>query len=196
MTDEIFTSKNYGRCRFLKEWSYWDISVHTDQAQIDRQGRSMTYPFSFRINRSKQTGIFSSTSDLPYYSTTLSACTCYDFQSRRLPCKHIYRLAVELGVIEIIKRPSFDKAAVQAIRDSKSIDEQPDQKKRIEKAKESKCQPSSIDYDAKTAVFVGSGKTPYETTVDSCTCRDFFVRRLPCKHIYRLRMELENRGLR
>lgn len=33
------------------------------------------------------------------YSTCLSDCTCPDFQQRKLPCKHMYKLALELGVI-------------------------------------------------------------------------------------------------
>lgn len=152
----------------------------------------MTYPFSFKINRAKNTGTFSSTSDLPFYSTTLSSCNCYDFQSRNLPCKHMYRLAVELDIVEIIKRPTYDKASIQAIKESADIDSQPDQVKRMEKAKESKCAPASIDFIARSATFTGSGKKPYETTENTCTCRDYFVRRLPCKHIYRLRMELRS----
>lgn len=102
MAGEISTGEIYGRCHFLKEWLFWDVSIHAGQAQIERQGRAMTYPFSFKINRSAQAGTFSSTSDLPFYSTTLSECNCYDFQNRHLPCKHMYRLAVELGIIEIV----------------------------------------------------------------------------------------------
>lgn len=71
------------------------------------------------------------------------------------------------------------------------VDTHPEQIKRMEKARGAKMAPISIDCIEQTAVFSGSGKKPYETTVVSCTCRDFFVRRLPCKHIYRLRMELE-----
>lgn len=33
------------------------------------------------------------------YSTSLSDCTCPDFQRRKLPCKHIYKLALELGIV-------------------------------------------------------------------------------------------------
>lgn len=179
-----------GRCRFLREWPEWDQSLHENDDQVNRQGWAMTYPFSFEIGKGGRSATFSSTSDLPYYATTLSQCSCYDFQNRKLPCKHIYRLAVELGVIEIIKRPSFDKERLQTIKDSNDIDSQPDQQKRIAKAKESGCTPSFVDRNARTAIFAGSGKTPYTTTVDACTCRDYSVRRLPCKHIYRLRMEL------
>ena len=182
----------YGRCRMLHEWPEWDHSIHSDKAQIDRQGRALHYPFTFEVDPETRTARFSSTSDLPYYDTSLSHCTCHDFEQRGLPCKHIYRLAVELGIIEIIRRPSggFNKELLASVKASSDIDGHPEQLKRIEKAKEAKCAPISIDFENQTATFSGSGKEPYQTTVDTCTCRDFFVRRLPCKHIYRLRMEL------
>lgn len=184
--------KTIGRCRFIKMWPAWDDSIHNDEAQIARQGRAMTYPFSFEVNESNETAIFSSTSDLPYYDTSLKACSCYDFQGRKLPCKHMYRLAAELGIIEIIKRPSFDKNALDEIKSSQDIDSTPDQLKRQKSAE--KCKPLSIDYEKQTGVFSGSGKAPYETTMNSCTCRDYFVRKLPCKHIYRLRSEIEKKN--
>lgn len=185
-----------GRCHFLKEWSEWEVAVHNDADQISRQGRAMTYPFTFDIDPAAKTARFSSTSDLPYYDTSLSQCTCGDFQYRHLPCKHIYRLAVELGLIEIIRRPSgggsaASKKLLEEVKSSENIDSHPEQIKRMEKARGAKMAPLSIDYASGTAIFPGSGKTPYETTADTCTCRDFVVRRLPCKHIYRLRAELE-----
>ena len=184
-----------GKCRFLKEWPDWDGAIHEDEAQVQRQGRAVTYPFSFEIDHDKETGIFSSTTDIPYYETTLSGCTCYDFQERRLPCKHMYWLAAELEVIEIVNLVSHSKEILREIKSSSNIDAHPEQIKRIKKAKEAKCQPLTVDSVAKTAVFQGSGKKPYETNLDSCTCRDYFVRRLPCKHMYRLRMELEKNAL-
>ncbi len=182
----------YGRCRMLQAWPEWDCSVHADVAQIDRQERAMNYPFSFEIDSETKTARFSSTSDLSYYDTTLASCTCHDFEDRHLPCKHIYRLAAELGIIEIFRRKpgGQDKDLLESVKNSSNIDEHPEQLKRIEKARETKCAPLSIDFDNRMATFGGSGKVPYETTVDTCTCRDYFVRRLPCKHIYRLRIEL------
>lgn len=182
----------YGRCRILHDWKEWDYSVHEMEDQISRQGKAMSYPFTFRVDRKKKTARFSSSSDLPYYETSLCSCTCHDFVTRGLPCKHIYRLAVELGIIEIIRRSpgGIDKDKIAEVRASSNIDEHPEQQKRIEKAIGDKCRPISIDFQNQTAFFGGSGKRPYETTVDTCTCRDYYVRRLPCKHIYRLRMEL------
>jgi len=183
---------DYGRCRIIQEWSNWDYLIHTDEAQISRQGRAITYPFDFEINKKNKTARFSSSSELPYYDTTLSSCDCFDFQERKLPCKHIYRLAVELGLIEIIKRPSggYNRDDIAEIKNSVDMDNHPEQVKRQKSAMDNKCVPTEINYEVKTAIFTGSGKEPYKTTIDSCTCRDFFVRRLPCKHIYRLRYEL------
>lgn len=71
-----------------------------------------------------------------------------------------------------------------------SIHADSEQLKRIATAKKADTTPSTIDHENKTAEFKGSGKSPYITTLDSCSCRDFFVRKLPCKHIYRLALEL------
>jgi|GEM_PF-6001916 len=194
------TEKVYGRCHLLQEWQDWDVSIHEQPEQIERQGRSMRYPFVlFDLDFNKKNVKFSSSSDLPYYQTTLHDCTCYDFEKRRLPCKHIYRLAVELGIVEIVKRP---KAAGEKGRKTRQTEEvanilqlenihiHPEQIARQKRGLESTCKPISIDREAQTGVFSGSGKKPYETTLGSCTCRDYFLRRLPCKHIYRLMHEL------
>ena len=186
------TDKIYGKCQIIKDWSDWDYSVHCDKAQTDRQSRATTYPFSFKINKQSKSARFSSSTSLPYYDTTLSSCTCMDFQERKLPCKHIYRLALELGVIDIIKRRSYDKDTLKKIKQSSDIDNEPDQLKRQKSSMSAKCTPAEIDYENRTAIFKGSGKNPYTTTESTCTCRDYFVRRLPCKHIYRLRYELKN----
>lgn len=181
-----------GRVKFLDEWSDWDDSLHEDEKQIERQGWAMNYPFTFEIDKDNRCGKFSSTTLVPYYETHLDSCTCNDFLERQKPCKHIYRLAVELGLIEIIKRQSggYDKKKLDGIKNSDDIDSQPDQLKRQKSAL--KCKIIEFDKENKRAIFKGSGKDPYETTMDSCTCRDFVVRDLPCKHIYRLRMEFEN----
>lgn len=181
-----------GRVKFIDKWPDWDDSIHEDEKQIERQGWAMNYPFTFEINKENKCGKFSSTTLVPYYETHLDSCTCNDFIERQKPCKHIYRLAVELGLIEIIKRQGggYDKKKLDEIKNSDDIDSQPDQLKRQKSAL--KCKIIEIDKENKKALFKGSGKNPYETTLDTCTCRDFVVRNLPCKHIYRLRMEFEN----
>jgi hypothetical protein len=48
----------------------------------------------------------------------------------------------------------------------------------------------SIKRDVPEGLFQGSAKKPYVTTLKACTCKDFALRQLPCKHMYRLAHEL------
>jgi hypothetical protein len=52
------------------------------------------------LNRDTPEGIFQGSSKKPYV-TTLKDCTCKDFVLCQSPCKHIYRLAHELGVYSL-----------------------------------------------------------------------------------------------
>lgn len=74
------------------------------------------------------------------------------------------------------------------ILSSGNIHEHEEQRVRQRNAR--KCQVISVDGETKTAEFKGSGKNPYITTIGSCTCQDFGMRKLPCKHMYRLMHEL------
>lgn len=70
-----------------------------------------------------------------------------------------------------------------------SIHSEPDQVKRIESAKKAACTPISIDKETLSGKFQGSSGS-YDTTLDKCRCVDFSRRKEPCKHMYRLAMEL------
>jgi len=66
----------------------------------------------------------------------------------------------------------------------------PKQEKAVASAQKAQTTPVSVDTAAQAAVFWGSGKNPYQTTLCSCTCMEFVRFKVPCKHIYRLAMEL------
>lgn len=52
------------------------------------------------INKKKmKMCIYSSRDTKQMYTTSFSSCECKDFQKRNLPCKHMYKFALELGVI-------------------------------------------------------------------------------------------------
>ena len=61
--------------------------------------------------------------------------------------------------------------------------------KRIKSAKSAKLTPIKIDTTDFYGYFQGSHGR-YETFLDYCPCGDFHRSKLPCKHIYRLAMEL------
>ena len=69
------------------------------------------------------------------------------------------------------------------------VHDSPDQKKRIASAQTAACTPVSISREEGRGTFSGSHGV-YQTTLESCTCADFSRRRLPCKHVYRLAIEL------
>lgn len=46
------------------------------------------------------------------YQTTLESCTCFDFASRQMPCKHMYRIALDNGLIDDL--PAVSKKASKA----------------------------------------------------------------------------------
>lgn len=64
--------------------------------------------------------------------------------------------------------------------------EHDDEEQQLRQRNASTCQFLTLDREQKIATFKGSAKEPYITTTNSCTCRDFILRRKPCKHMYKL----------
>ena len=65
-----------------------------------------------------------------------------------------------------------------------------EQVKRSEAGRKLKKKVVSFNPDAQTMVIAGSAADPYECDLQTCTCADFGIRHLPCKHIYCLADEL------
>ena len=65
--------------------------LHNDLEQLKRQ-KSACKLHVVSVDRENQTGIIND------YEVTLSSCKCVDFGRRKLPCKHMYRLAHELSL--------------------------------------------------------------------------------------------------
>lgn len=65
-----------------------------------------------------------------------------------------------------------------------------EQVKRIEAGRKLKKKIVSIDHASQCMMISGSAAEPYQCTIESCTCADFLMRQLPCKHIYCLADEL------
>ena len=76
-------------------WLQWESSLHDDPEQIKRQKSAKSKELS-PIEVRAFSGVFRGSKK--NYEATLSNCTCPDFAIRKKPCKHMYRLANELGV--------------------------------------------------------------------------------------------------
>ena len=64
---------------------------HRGHEQLIRQSKAATLKMD-HVDFDAQTG------SIKDYEVSLESCTCPDFQRRQRPCKHMYRLAMELGI--------------------------------------------------------------------------------------------------
>jgi hypothetical protein len=89
----------------------WDSSVHDNYEQISRIATGVTKVRPHSISKSDLSAEFiGSSGDI--YNTSLDVCNCMDFSTRRLPCKHIYSLANELGYLHEL--PNLNKDAARS----------------------------------------------------------------------------------
>lgn len=93
----------------------WNEALHNDYEQIKRIVSSQRIKSE---NVTVDTG--SQSAEIigrdGTYTVTLNSCTCFDFESRQLPCKHMYCLARELGYLNDL--PKTDRKATKAFKDN------------------------------------------------------------------------------
>lgn len=89
----------------------WPSEIHATQKQQDKISKSLlkdTTPA--KIDKKSQTGVFVGRTGSEY-KTSLNSCTCVSFIRDQVPCKHIYRLAMELGLYSGDFRSGVPKTA-------------------------------------------------------------------------------------
>lgn len=89
-------------------WDKWN-AVHGESEQVSRQ-KSATKGACTPVNISGFVGFFQG--KYGQYETTLDMCQCIDFSRRKLPCKHMYRLAMELGLFSCGRKVESDPSAI------------------------------------------------------------------------------------
>ena len=55
------------------------------------------------------------------YHVTLNSCTCPDFQTRKIPCKHMLKLAMELGVLSSVDTTAAEQTILRAAQREKFL---------------------------------------------------------------------------
>lgn len=174
--------------------------LHNEIEQLRRQKSALNLK-SNSVDYEKQIGIVGD------YPVTLYDCSCIDFARRGKPCKHMYRLAVDLGVYKISEKVS-DKSIIATeivkvekdkeffLPDKLSLHNMPEQLVRQKNL--SSVSITKLDREMRTGIAnekfrdaAGNKYTlKYFVTLNKCNCDDFKQRRLPCKHIYKLAVEL------
>lgn len=90
----------YYRASASSVWARWE-TTHASEAQIARMLRAFNDNLTMKkINKKMKTATFVG-KDGKSYKTDLRRCTCPDFLERKVPCKHMYKLADELGAIDL-----------------------------------------------------------------------------------------------
>lgn len=94
----------------LEKWkSSWDSSIHESDYAAKRINSAKSAKLTpVKIDPSDCYGYFQGAHGR--YETWLDSCPCGDFRRSRLPCKHIYRLAIELGIMD--EEASSDQNAI------------------------------------------------------------------------------------
>lgn len=85
----------------------WPEAIHDDFEQVKRiESAKKLKPAELTVDAGSQTMLAQGSAADPYV-VSLSECSCADFKIRLAPCKHMYRLAMELGMMDSL--PKFDK---------------------------------------------------------------------------------------
>lgn len=80
----------------------WPSRIHYEPEQVQRIIRAQKQDVAkgiLAIDKKNQIIVIQGARTSPYISTPIS-CTCPDFANRHLPCKHMYRLAIELKELQ------------------------------------------------------------------------------------------------
>lgn len=94
----------------------WPSDIHSDFEQVKRieSGKKLKKKI-VALDKEGQRIVIQGSAAEPYQAT-LQECTCADFAIRQAPCKHMYSLAMELGLLDGL--PVYDKRSASYDPDS------------------------------------------------------------------------------
>jgi hypothetical protein len=194
----------------LGGWDFADEALNGSEGLINRQ-KSAGNLILLALDRQGRTAVFLDREKKVQSNTSLDSCDCRDFQfvgktPRKTfqPCKHIYRLAMELGLLVPRYLDHHEREALRK-RDLGELKRCEDD--RLHSMGRDKSAwgtwPTAVhasglqrnrqyrayfivDDEPESMVRVSDGwrVREYKTTLGECDCADFSDRRLPCKHIY------------
>ena len=190
----------------LTNWNFKDETANSTTQQINRQKSARNLEV-LQFDPSEPRAVFFDPKRVTRHTATLTECDCGDFnlagtnpRKTFKPCMHIYRLAIELGLIEaryLDHRARFAEVGVLAHQETGRLQRLPQVPTQwggwpsevhasgIQRNRQYRAY--SIVGDGKGAVCQADGGWTihgYTVSLGSCDCPDFLDRRLPCKHIY------------
>jgi len=194
----------------LESWDFADDALNGTTSLTNRQ-KSAAHLAVAALDRTARTASFLDVEHQTKSQTSLQSCDCRDFlfvgrtpRKKLQPCMHIYRLAMELGLME----PHYlDHTGRQAVhrgnigqlkqtedvrlrdlgRDPKAWGGWPAavHQSGLQRNRQYRAY-FLVDDERSSMLQKDSGwrVRDYLTALDDCSCPDFGERQLPCKHIY------------
>lgn len=80
----------------MQGWDIWDVSIHEAPGQYERMERATIDGEISILSYDPQYRLAKVQGKTAVYLTSCKRCSCPDYRKRRLPCKHMYALAMEL----------------------------------------------------------------------------------------------------
>lgn len=179
-------------------WDFRDNKINSGIQQVNRQKSALNVEV-IEIDVEGNTGVFSDKKN-GIITANLNGCECKDFnfigKSPRksfFPCMHIYRLAIELGLIEVkhydyrarISMMPSEEVKAYYLSQIQKIERDYNQWGGWNTKVHASQQQKVRQHRAYRILEERSGDySEYITSLESCSCPDFQERKLPCKHIY------------
>ena len=190
----------------LTNWDFRDQAANSASQQINRQKSARNLKIQ-SIESSIPRAVFYDPGRRETHIATLTECDCRDFnfagsspRKTFKPCMHIYRLAIELGLVEAIYLDARARAAwagEMAELETTRLQRLPRDTSQwggwTVQVHDSGIQQNRQyrgyaivreEQNAVRAAADGWAIHGYTVTLERCSCGDFLERRLPCKHIY------------
>lgn len=190
----------------LTDWNFSDEAANSATQQINRQKSARNLELR-EFDRSLPSALFYDAGRRETHRASLTTCDCRDFnfagsspRKSFKPCMHIYRLAMELGLIEakylnhaarVALFGNIGREETQQLRElSHDLSQWGGWPLAIHTAKvqlDRQFRAHQIVSGEQDAVQQISGAWRihgYTLCFSACECMDFRDRRLPCKHIY------------
>ena len=203
---QLWIVRRYLRMSILANWNFQDEAANSTTQQINRQKSARNLEV-LQFDPSEPRAVFFDPKRNTRSTATLTECDCNDFnlagaapRKSFKPCMHIYRLAVELGLIEakyLDHRARYAFAGTLSREETRrlqglSLDASqwggwaPEvHASGVQRNRQYRAYLIYHDeHDAIQDIGGGWRIHAYCVALDHCECMDFLDRKLPCKHIY------------
>lgn len=100
----------------MNAWKMWDDKIHAEDKQKSKQKKAVSSECKpIKLDRENCSAVISGSEKGQFYETDLIECTCISYKRELVPCKHMYRLAYELGLMNAPLKLEYGYKKIEAL---------------------------------------------------------------------------------